>query len=200
MKWIQGLKTPAQEHFSCTGVFSCPNQIRKNSNYIWIVSVKKVSHCFHGPAHNPYQVDLLYRRIMNHNHQVPEETCKCRKAPRKYWIGWVDHSIRDSLWRITGNYASWGLRLTWNETVQKPLKWNWIKTITFNAFVSPSSSHPFPELVGITLLYRRYRSKHLRMQQASNKHTCRKMWKKGNEMHDLLMIHHCCLSTILHRS
>ena len=152
---------------------SCARVFLLYRRFLW-----KVSHCFHGPAHNPYQVDLLYRRIMNHNQQVPEETCKCQKASRKYWMGWIDFSIRDSLWRITGNYASWALRLTWNETVQKPLQWKWFKTITLNAFVSPSSSHPFPELVGIPLLYRRYRSRHLRMQQASNKHTCRKMWKQ----------------------
>ena len=34
IKWIQGLETPAQEHFSCTGGFSYIDQISKTRNYI----------------------------------------------------------------------------------------------------------------------------------------------------------------------
>ena len=81
----------------------------------------KPRNSFHGPAHNPYQVDLVYRRIINHNHQVPEETCKWKRAPRKYWMDWIDHSIRDSLRSITGNSESCG-QCNWKWIIPKILE------------------------------------------------------------------------------
>ena len=82
MKWIQGLKTPVQELFSCTGDFHAQARWQR-------------IHWFHGPAHNPYQLDLLHRRIINQIHQVPDEQCKWKRLQEQYCIDWVGHSLSD---------------------------------------------------------------------------------------------------------
>ena len=79
---------------SCTGAFHAQARweriVLTSEQFLW-----KVSHWFHGPAHNPYQRTSYTGGSWIKVTKCLESNANERRLQEKYCIDWVVHSLRD---------------------------------------------------------------------------------------------------------